>query len=65
MRIIHTDNFAGDYPDEKFVTGLPSLNQESMQRICDAINKECSGAHASRYWKVVPDDYVLIPGFEP
>ena len=65
MKIIHTDNFGGDYPNEKFVIGIPSLNKESMQRICDAINRECSGMHAPRYWKVVEDDYVLQPGFEP
>lgn len=66
MKIIHTDNFNGDYPDEKFVDGIPSLpNKEAMQRICDAINKECSGNHAPRYWRVVEDDYKLKPGFEP
>lgn len=64
-KIVDTDNFAGDYPDEKFVTGIPSLSKDKMQVIADAINKVASGGHAPRYWKVVNDDYVLQPGFEP
>ena len=64
MRLIHTDNYGGDYPDEKFVMGLPRLPKERMQRIADAINSEI-GCNASRYYMVVEDDYVLKPGFEP
>lgn len=64
MKIIHTDNFGGDYPDEKFVTELPCLRKDALQRICDAINKE-TGEHASRFYRVVEDDYQLQPGFEP
>jgi hypothetical protein len=64
MRIIHTDNFGGDYPDEKFVTELPRLNAVRMARICHAINNELPD-NAPRYYKVVDDDYVLQPGFEP
>jgi hypothetical protein len=63
-KIIHTDNFAGDYPDEKFVTGLPVMNAESAKIICDAINST-TGEHAPRWYAVVEDDYVLQPGFEP
>ena len=32
MKIIYTDNFNGDYPDEKFVTELPRLNQEQADK---------------------------------
>jgi hypothetical protein len=65
MKIMHTDNFGGDYPDEKFVEGLPSgLSREAMQRIANAINQE-TGLNWPRYYQVVPDDYQLQPGFEP
>lgn len=63
-KIIHTDNFGGDYPNEKFVTELPYLPEERLQVICDAINAQV-GPYAPRYYKVVPDDYELSPGFEP
>jgi hypothetical protein len=64
MRIIHTDNFGGDYPNEKFVDGLPRLNKEKMKIICDAINKVI-GENNPRFYRVVEDDYILQPGFEP
>jgi len=64
MKIIETDNFAGDYPDEKFVN-IPSMQREAANRVCEEINQACSGATASRYWRVVDNDYVLQPGFEP
>lgn len=63
-RIIHTDNFGGDYPDEKFVEGLPRLQIEAMKRIAKAINNELPESH-SRYYMAVEDDYQLLPGFEP
>lgn len=63
-RIVNTDNFGGDYPDEKFVENLPLMTREHAQKVCDAINKPFSDLHR-RYWKVVPDDYRLLPGFEP
>ncbi len=65
MKIIHTDNFGGDYPDEKFVTGIPPMHCDRMQRVADAINAECGGEMSPRYYRVVEDDYVLQPGFEP
>jgi hypothetical protein len=64
MKIIHTDNYGGDYPDEQFVTEIPSMNKERMQSIADAINKAI-GLNAYRYYEVVEDDYKLSPGFEP
>jgi hypothetical protein len=63
-RIIHTDNFAGDYPDEKFVEGLPRLTAEKAKVICDAINST-QPDNAPRFYVVVEDDYKLLPGFEP
>lgn len=65
MKIVNTDNFDGDYPDEQFVTNLPHpLTERMAQRICDSINSTVD-AHNPRYWKVVADDYKLQPGFEP
>lgn len=63
-RIVETDNFDGDYPDEQFVN-LPYGSKEKMEEICEVINKYCSGDTASRFWKVVEDDYKLQLGFEP
>lgn len=63
MRIVETDNFGGDYPDERFVN-LPYLTEEAAQRIADAINAAFP-VNSSRWWKVVPNNYQLLPGFEP
>ena len=63
MKIIETDNYAGDYPDEKFLN-LPDMSREHAQDIADAINK-CFPDTYDRFWKVVPYDYKLQPGFEP
>ena len=64
MKIVETDNFGGDYPDEKFVN-LPRLSPGAAAEICMQINACCSGHSAPRFWKVVADDYKLKPGFEP
>lgn len=65
MKIVQTDNYGRDYPNEKFVEGLPYMPRADMaQKIADAIN-EVTGPQADRYYKVVTDDYVLSPGFEP
>jgi len=61
-RIVDTDNFGGDYPDEKFL--LWPMPEEFAQRIVDALN-EWGGTHAARFYKVVDNDYKLQPGFEP
>jgi hypothetical protein len=63
MKIIETDNFGGDYPDEKFLN-LPPLREEHARKIADAINGAFPECHR-RYWRVVADDYKLLPGFEP
>jgi len=63
MRIIETDNFGGDYPDEKFLN-LPLLREEDACKVADAINGAFPPCYR-RYWRVVPDDYKLQPGFTP
>ncbi len=66
MRIVETDNFGGDYPNEKFVN-LPIMSEEACKAVCEVVNSFCSppGHDCPRYWKVVPNDYTLVPGFEP
>lgn len=63
MKIIETDNFVGDYPDEKFLN-LPDLKEEHAKEICKAINSGFSD-RCPRYWRVVSNDYKLEPGFKP
>lgn len=59
--IVETDNYDGDYPDEKFVS-LPSMSKEKAEKIAEVINENlCS----DRYWKVVECGYELQCGFEP
>ena len=62
MRIIDTDNFGGDYPDENFLS-LPSLPAASCTSIAAAIN-DALGKNAPRYYRVVDDDYQLQSGFK-
>ena len=65
MRIIETDNFGGDYPDETFVN-LPDLIKVDADIICGVINHACCPSdYALRFWRVVENDYKLQPGFEP
>lgn len=64
MKVIETDNFGGDYPDERCVQG--GLTEKTAQHIARLINYElCNHPNANRYWQVVDDGYVLKPGFEP
>lgn len=62
-KIVETDNYGGDYPDEKFVN-LPQMTEEHAKRVADAINSGFP-ENCSRYWKMVDDNYQLQPGFEP
>ena len=62
-RIVNTDNFGGDYPDEKFV-GPEFEGEAEAQKFADEIN-EHYGEHSSRYYKVVEMPYELQPGLEP
>jgi hypothetical protein len=61
-RIVNTDNFGRDYPDERFF--LWPMREDIAKRIADAMNDD-AGPHAERFYKVVPNDYELVPGFEP
>lgn len=65
-RIIDTDNFGGDYPNEKFIaTGIQY--KQTADRMADALN-EAGGPHATRFYRVVRHveiRYQLAPGFQP
>ena len=63
MKIIETDSFDRDYPNESFVN-LPRMTKEHAETVANAIN---SGFHDMypRFWRAVENDYVLQPGFEP
>jgi len=66
MKIVETDNFGGDYPDEKFLPIPDLLTRKDCEEICEIINNTLN-LHATypRYWKVVDDNYKLQPGFTP
>lgn len=63
-RIVDTDNFGGDYPDEKFV-GYEYTTEEEAQLIADELNGKTVHYYSPRYYKVVELPYKLQPGFEP
>jgi hypothetical protein len=64
-KIVETDNFGGDYPNEDFTLGSRSLPWEEAEAIADILNACWGGEDAPRFWKVVEDEYRLVPGFEP
>lgn len=72
MKIVDTDNFGSDYPNEKFLAKVDStgktisivMSKERAEKVVEALNAGVSEM-SSRYWKVVADDYELQPGFEP
>lgn len=65
-RLVDTDNFGGDYPDERFVVvGIPSLE---MARCFAGAWNALEGGNSPRVLHVeehVEIEYALIPGFEP
>jgi hypothetical protein len=62
-RIVNTDNFGGDYPDEKFV-GEEYTDKDAADKEAETLNGPYP-EHNSRYHKVVEMPYELQPGFEP
>lgn len=64
MKIIETDNYGRDYPDERFIVAL-SLPVNAAEEIATILNDHLSGPFSSRYYRAVKDDYQLQPGFEP
>ena len=63
MKIIDTDNFDGDYPNERDIAvGIERRDHAAI--MCQALN-DWAGVNSPRYYKVVEDDYVNVPGFIP
>lgn len=63
--IVNTDNFGGDYPDEKFVENLPIFTDRGdAEDVVAAIHAVMPG-DSPRFFKVVEEGYKLQPGFEP
>ena len=60
-RIVNTDNFGGDYPNESFVEGEYATEQEA-QTVANTMNVY---DYNPRYYMVVELPYKLQPGFEP
>jgi hypothetical protein len=63
-KVVQSENFGGDYPNEFFVEGGPSTNQQQAEQLAQLLNSFVP-EHHNRYWKAVPPDYKLQPGFEP
>lgn len=59
--IVETDNYGGDYPNEKLVS-LPCMSKEKAEAIANIIN---DNLRDDRYWKVEKVGYELQGGFEP
>jgi hypothetical protein len=67
MKIVDTDNFGGDYPNEQLIADNIT-NKEMGEVMAEALNaKYCAPTNpfAYRYYKLVEDAYKLQPGFEP
>ena len=63
MRIVETDNYGRDYPDEKFA--LPyHMPPETAQAVADVLNRY-RVAGTDRYFTIVDNTYTLAPAFEP
>lgn len=60
-KIVNTDNFGGDYPNESFFVEEP-LYRFQAEAICNVMNVS---DRQLRHYKIVPLDYILQPGFEP
>lgn len=64
FKIVNTDNFGGDYPDEYFLNIPESSDKTALEAIAWMLNR-MPGRNEARYWQVVPAEHALQPGFEP
>lgn len=60
-RIVETDNYGGDYPNEKWAMPY-HLSETAAMEIARLMNKHLCD---TRFFKVVKVGYELAPGFEP
>jgi hypothetical protein len=72
FKVVNTDNFGGDYPNESFFIdlGMPkSVAQAVAQRLNEGLGhgdpSMDGGIEPGRIFKIVPMGYELQPGFEP
>lgn len=63
FRVVDTDNFGGDWPDERWASPWV-FKRETAEAIAKALNEE-QGPEGPRYFTVVERGYVLQPGFRP
>jgi hypothetical protein len=63
-RIVNTDNWGGDYPNERFLENIPPLTRSGAQAVADVLNAQFP-PNSARFYKVEHKDYKLQPGFEP
>lgn len=56
-KVIETDNFGHDYPNEVLV--VSGMSTEAAIKIAEIINAERCGRNGPRFWKVEPESYVL------
>ena len=62
MKIIETDNFGRDYPDEKLIAS--GITDPRLGRLMVA-GIQTTDPNDPRYYRLVDDDYKLQPGFTP
>ena len=63
-RIVNTDNYGGDYPNESFTDDGPYETFAEAKECASALNGNTPDP-SPRYFKVVVMPYELQPGFEP
>jgi hypothetical protein len=63
MKIIDTDNFGDDYPDEQVIAD--NIKDAHLGEIMLKALKGTVGPESPRYYRLVEDDYILLPGFKP
>ena len=65
MKIIRTDNYDREGPEGNQYVVAEGIKSEGNAKImCDALNKH-GGERSDAFFKVVPDDHVLPPDWEP
>lgn len=72
--VVDTDNFGGDYPDEKFLSFMDEHGvarrvnfhkKEHAEEVAKVLNSIVPDEYKTRYNKVVESGYTLSGGFEP
>lgn len=62
-RVVNTDNFGGDYPNEYFESA--PLRSRDAHELAQHLNLHDGDVNSPRFHKVERADYTLIGGFEP